>query len=389
MKKNYYTYLFAFGHFCSDINQTALSALLPFLIATYHFDYTTAALLVMVSNIIGSLVQPLLGQLADKKNCPWIMALGLFLAGGGMALTGLIPTFAGLCVAVMISGVGIAMFHPQAAKLVNLVSNDDNRGMSLSIFSFGGSLGSTLGPVFITGAIAIFGIKGTLLFFIPEVLVCLLITRFYKKLVDLGKIEKVSISKESSYDAIKKDSWGAFAKLSIVMFGRSVVYYGLNTFLVLFWIRILGQSETIGNATLSVYYGFGALCTLLGGKLADKYGYRLVIKIGFVILFPTIVLLAMSSNVYLATMLLLPMGVAIQMVYSPMVVLGQQYLPNHVGLASGVTLGLAVSIGGIFAPCLGMIADRFGLITTMYVIAAIAVIPMVVAFILPSEKKEG
>ena len=73
------------------------------------------------------------------------MALGLFLAGGGMALTGLIPTFAGLCVAVMISGVGIAMFHPQAAKLVNLVSNDDNRGMSLSIFSFGGSLGSTVG----------------------------------------------------------------------------------------------------------------------------------------------------------------------------------------------------------------------------------------------------
>lgn len=220
-------------------------------------------------------------------------------------------------------------------------------------------------------------------------LVCLLITRFYKKLVDLGEIGKVSISKESSYDTIKKDSWGAFAKLSIVMFGRSVIYYGLNTFLVLFWIQILGQSETIGNATLSVYYGFGALCTLLGGKLADKYGYRLVIKIGFVILFPTIVLLAMSSNVYLATMLLLPMGVAIQMVYSPMVVLGQQYLPNHVGLASGVTLGLAVSIGGIFAPCLGIIADRFGLITTMYVIAAIAVIPMVVAFILPSEKKEG
>lgn len=145
MKMNYYTYLFAFGDFCSDINQTALSALLPFLIATYHFDYTTAALLVMVSNIIGSLVQPLLGQLADKKICPWIMALGLFLAGGGMALTGLIPTFAGLCVAVMISGVGIAMFHPQAAKLVNLVSNDDNRGMSLSIFSFGGSLGSTVG----------------------------------------------------------------------------------------------------------------------------------------------------------------------------------------------------------------------------------------------------
>ena len=99
-------YLLAFGHFCSDINQTALSALLPFLIVAHHYDYTTAAML----------------------------AMGLFLAGGGMAVIGWIPNFYGLCIAVIISGIGIAMFHPQAAKLVNQVATENNRGMSLSIF---------------------------------------------------------------------------------------------------------------------------------------------------------------------------------------------------------------------------------------------------------------
>lgn len=390
MQKKYYTYLFSFGHFCSDINQTALSALLPFLIAAYKFDYTTAAFLVMAANIIGCLVQPFLGQLADKKNWPWVMALGLFLAGGGMAVTGLIPSFSGLCIAVMISGIGIAMFHPQAAKLVNHASSDANKGMSLSIFSFGGSLGSTLGPIVITGAITQFGIKGTLVFFIPELIVCTLIGLSYRNLVALGSKTNIQASDGIAKSEIvtQEDTWSGFARLSAVMFGRSVVYYGLNTFLVLFWIQILRQTESVGNTMLSFYYGFGALCTLLGGKLADKYGYRFIIKIGFAILLPSIFLLALTNNFYIATVLLLPMGAAIQIVYSPMVVLGQQYLPNHVGLASGVTLGLAVSVGGLFAPILGKVADTFGLIITMYVIAAIAVIPLLASFTLPKEKYE-
>ena len=110
-RKKYYEYVLALGHGCSDINQGALSAVLPFIIASYHYDYTTAAMLVTVSNIFGSLVQPVFGHLADKKNKPYIMALGVLLAGGGMALTGLISHFYGLCLAVIISGIGVAMFH--------------------------------------------------------------------------------------------------------------------------------------------------------------------------------------------------------------------------------------------------------------------------------------
>lgn len=381
-KKNYYQYLFAFGHFCSDINQTALSALLPFLIASYHYDYTTAALLVMLANIVGSVVQPLLGQFADKRNSPWIMAAGLLLAGGGMAVTGCISNFIGLSIAVMISGIGIAMFHPQAAKLVNHVSTDENRGMTLSIFSFGGSLGSTFGPILLTGSIALFGIKGTLTFFIPPIIICAIIISCYKNLKEIGADSVTSKGAEGTTRFEATDQWHSFAKLCIVMFGRSIVYYGLNTFLALYWIHNLGQSETVANGTISIYYGIGAVCTLIGGKLADKYGNRFIVKIGFVILLPTVLFLPMTNHVYTASLLLIPMSAAIQMVYSPMVVLGQKYLPNRVGLASGVTLGLAVSVGGIVAPVLGKVADVFGLEAAMYVLAAIAIVPMLVSFFL-------
>ena len=63
-----YKYVLSLGHLCSDINQSILSAVLPFLIATYHYDYTTAAMLVTVSNVFGAFVQPFIGMLSDKKN---------------------------------------------------------------------------------------------------------------------------------------------------------------------------------------------------------------------------------------------------------------------------------------------------------------------------------
>ena len=167
-----YNYLISCGHLCSDINQGALAAVLPFLIAAYHYDYATAATLVLFSNLVGSVVQPIFGQLADRHNRPWLIPLGLLLAGGGMALTGVVTTFPALCAAVAVSGTGAAMFHPQAARLVHHASAEGERAKNISIFSFGGNLGFALGPVVMTAAVTTFGLVGTLVFLVPEVIIC-------------------------------------------------------------------------------------------------------------------------------------------------------------------------------------------------------------------------
>ena len=153
----YYKYILSLGHLCSDINQSILSAVLPFLIATYHYDYTTAAMLVTVSNVFGAFVQPFIGMLSGKKNKLLYMTLGVLLASVGMAVTGFISNFFGLCIAVIISGIGVAMFHPQAAKLINSVSSKNAKGKGMSIFSFGGKVGFTLGPVYTAFLMNLFG----------------------------------------------------------------------------------------------------------------------------------------------------------------------------------------------------------------------------------------
>lgn len=383
-RKQIHNYLLAFGHLCSDINQGALSAILPFLIAAHHYSYTTAATLVMVANIVASVVQPVFGQIADKKSRPWIMAAGIFLAGGGMAATGFIPQFYGLCAAVMLSGIGTAMFHPQAAKLVNQASTENNKGKNISIFSFGGNLGFTFGPILAAASITWFGLRGTAVFLLPAMLLCAVLTVLSRTRKDL--LAEANAGKTAA-TAQGIDQWPSFCILTAVAFGRSIVLCGFNTFLALYWIRELGQSEVVSNSILSVFYAIGAASTLCGGRLADAVGYHKVVRISFSILLPSIMLLTLSHNVYLATLALVPLGCALSMSYSPMVVLGQKYLPNRVGLASGVTLGLAVSVGGIVAPLLGSVADRFGLVSVLHLLAVIAVIPLIAAYLLPQIKQ--
>mgnify|MGYP001670591440 FL=1 len=379
-----YNYLISCGHLCSDINQGALAAVLPFLIAAYHYDYATAATLVLFSNLVGSVVQPIFGQLADRQNRPWLIPLGLLLAGGGIALTGVVTTFPALCAAVAVSGTGAAMFHPQAARLVHHASAEGERAKNISIFSFGGNLGFALGPVVMTAAVTAFGLMGTLVFLIPEVIICIAFRCHLHGLYALNAAPQATEAKARPQGI---DQWGSFLRLTAIVFGRSIIFFGINTFLALYWIQELGQTEAMGSAVLSVYYAIGAACTLLGGRLADRYGYHRMIRIGAVILPPCIFLFTQVHSLVLAALLLLPIAASLSLIYSPMVVLGQQYLPNRVGLASGVTLGLAVSVGGVFTPVLGHIADGRGLTAALLTVAAIALIPAVFAFLLPPVRR--
>lgn len=374
-------YVLSFGHLCSDIAHGALSAILPFLIAAYHFDYTTAAMLVMVANIVASVIQPVFGHLADKIDNPRIMVYGVVLAGGGMAMTGVLSNFTGLCIAVLISGVGSALFHPQAAQLVNRYADDDNVGFSLGIFSFGGNLGFTLGPLLATGSIAVFGLKGTLIFFMPAMIFGVLSTKFFPKppkaskqqiSAEVSEGENTVAASDSELCTPKyKDRWGAFAKLGVLICFRSIVYTGIGTFLVLYLVDNMGQTEATGNMSLSFYYGVSALAALFGGKLADNFGHRKTVWLSFAILLPSIVIFTMSGSFWLCLLMLIPMGAGLNIGYSPLVLMGQRYLPNHIGFASGITLGLIVSVGGIFTPILGKIGDTYGLTATFVAVCAV------------------
>jgi FSR family fosmidomycin resistance protein-like MFS transporter len=376
-----YIYLLSAGHLFTDMNQGALPAILPFFIAEYGFSYTAAAGLVFALNLVSSIVQPVFGIISDRISKPWIMAAGTLLAGSGLAAAGFISSYPLLFASFMISGIGIAAYHPDAARYANKVSGQ-KKSTGISIFSFGGNLGFVLGPVTATWLILAFGLKGISVLFLPAIIMSFVLYAAMNRY----QRDEATIARKTQNDTREKDRWGAFALLCVLMFSRSFIFYGMNTFLPLYWINVFKQAESVAGMTLSLWLAVGAISTLIGGRMADRFGFHKAIRGGFFFLPPLLCLFVLADEVMWATLLLIPIGVALFVPFSSMVVMGQKYLPNRIGLASSVTLGLAVSVGGIAAPVLGKVADAHGLHPVMYIVAALTLLPAIFSFALPKPK---
>ncbi len=371
------------GHIATDINQGALPALLPFFIAAHDLSYTAAALIVFAVNMSSSVVQPLFGIAADRFSKPWLLPGGLMLAGLGLALTGLFQDYQWILILGIVSGVGIAAYHPEAARLVNFAA-EDHKNTAMSLFGVGGTIGFTIGPLIVTTALLNWGMKGTLVLLIPVTIMSLIILFYFPILGSLEADENQK--KDTARTNILKENWSAFARIAIIVSGRSIIFFGLNIFIPIYWINELNQSKVAGALALTVFAGSGIFGNLTGGSMADRIGQKKVIIYGLLCLTTLLPVLVMVDNAQLATLLLVPVGFSLFATYSPTIVLGQRYLPNRIGLSSGVTLGLAVAIGGGAAPFIGKLADLYGVWVALSSVACLPIFIVLLALSLPEPQ---
>ena len=183
------------------------------------------------------------------------------------------------------------------------------------------------------------------------------------------------------------NDWHAFSRLTLVIVFRSIAFCGISSFLPLYCIQVLGASNAAGSATLSVLSLAGIFTTLIGGRLADRFGYVAVLKYGCLLLVPLLLVVVFSGSMLAVYAMLLPMSLAMQGPYSSFVVLGQSYLAKSIGFASGVTLGLSFSVGGIVVPSLGWYADMNGIASVMGLIVVFAACCAACCYLLPEPKK--
>ena len=170
--------LIALSHAITDLSQGALPLLLPFLKGTFSLSYSQVGLIVLFQNITSSVIQPLFGYVSDRWPMPWLVPTGLILSGLGMAVTGFAPSYPSLLMIVIITGLGIAAFHPQGAKMIHLTSHTNNRGQSMAVFSLGGNLGQACGSVFMMSLLTLPGaINNTMYFCLPAFFFAIILWR--------------------------------------------------------------------------------------------------------------------------------------------------------------------------------------------------------------------
>ncbi len=373
------------GHICTDINQGALPALLPFLVLHKNISYASAAGLIFAANSVSSVVQPLFGYMGDKVSWPWLMGLGAFLAGGGLSLVGFLDSYWAIFLAVSVSGFGTALFHPEGGRVANLVAGE-NKGAGMALFSVGGNIGFALGPVIASVALARFGLKGTAVFLLPALTMAVIVLLSMKSLNQISHASRHW--KEAAALSAERDDWRSFWKVSACLTARSVVSYGMTTFIPLYFAVIFLLPEASASSALTLYSVAGATATLFGGPLADRIGFRRIITSAYTLLFPLLLLFPLVGHLWLAVFLLVPIAISANAPQAAAIALGQKFLPNHIGTSCGIMLGLAVSIGGMVAPGLGWLGDRYGLTASMYAVAAFGLLTLWFAYLIPGRARE-
>jgi FSR family fosmidomycin resistance protein-like MFS transporter len=375
--------LLAIAHVTDDLNQSFVPALLPYLILWRGISHTEAGTLVLAQAISSSVLQPAIGYLADRRSMPWLIAVGLMLAGGGVALVGFMPTLPLMWIGALISGIGVASFHPEAARFANYVAGE-KKATGMRWFAAGGNVGFAIGPIFATAVIAAWGLPGTFAACIPVTVIGIIV------LFELRRLRTFVPAHATSRTGRGTDDWLAFGKLSAFVTVRAMAYFGFVAFVPLYVVEVLHGTPAVGDALLTAFLLAGVAGTLSGGVIADRFGRRVVLfgsTAGAAVLTGVLVAFTHNGNLLLAIPLLLVTGFAFVASQSAFVVLGQEYLPNRMGLASGVTLGLAVSLGGAFSPAMGAIADAHGVSATILAAGALSVIAALIAATLPAERR--
>lgn len=374
------------GHTFTDMGQGAIPAMLPFLIAGRGYSYAAAAALVLAATISSSIIQPLFGAASDRRSLPWLMPGGLVLTGVGLGLSGIAPTYGLTFAAIVVSGLGVAAFHPEASRYANYVSGS-RRATGMSLFSVGGNAGFALGPVVVTPLVLLLGLPGMLVAGLLPVLMALGMARELPRLRTF-RPDAVPAGEGARGGTAPPvpDQWGPFACLAAAVGVRSVVYFGLSTFVPLYFVAELGTSKGDANSALAVMLIAGAAGTLVGGRLADRVGRKPVFAVSTLSLTPLILAFLAAPDETVAVLLLAAIGAMIIATFSVTVVMGQEYLPNRIGIASGVTLGLAIGVGGLGAAGLGLVADAAGLDVVMRIIAFVPLLAAALALSLPRAR---
>jgi FSR family fosmidomycin resistance protein-like MFS transporter len=369
------------GHVGSDLFQGAVPALVVFWVAQRDWSYSDAGLLVLAGSLASSLLQPLAGALGDRVRSAWLVPAGLVLASIGLAGAGVLSSFPLVFAALVVGGLGVALFHPEAVRAVTAASGP-HAGAAVGLFAVGGSAGFALGPALTAPAVLVWGLDGMVgVALVPLVAAVAIVV--------VGRRPATEVAETSTADAAGQPSHPVrFASAAVAATLRSGFMFGLMAFVPVWFATDLGLGAGAGNAAVTAMLVAGALGTYVGARVGGRIGYPLVAVGSLAIVVPLAAVLPFlgPSAWPVAVLLLLLIGMTMDANFYPLVLIAQDALPGRVGLATGVTIGLSVGIGAALTSLLGAITDERGPTTAMHAATMLAVGAFVVALPLSGHR---
>jgi FSR family fosmidomycin resistance protein-like MFS transporter len=375
--------LLSTGHLVVDIYQGALPAILPFIKTNLGLSYTLAGVILIVSNITSSIIQPIFGFLSDKKEKAFLLPLGAFLAGAGFCLVPTTSSFGVVLCLVAISGAGVACYHPEGFKTARFFTGD-KMATGMSVFLVGGNAGFALGPILALTIVNYKGFSSLTWMALPALLFAAAIIFLLKKIAvqdaqkEAAKAAKAGISRQAFH---------SFFTILCVIIMRTWTHTGLMTYIPFYYINYLQGNPVYAGKLVSLFMLGGAVGTLAGSPLADRWGHRFWLRFSLLTSGLILPLLFVLKGIGLFFVVFI-LGVILISSFSVTVVMGQNLLPNNLGVASGLVAGFAIGAGGIGVTLLGVIADHYGVPFALKCIGALPLAGFLISLLLRYPVKE-
>ncbi|QHT63650.1 MFS transporter [Paenibacillus lycopersici] len=352
-------------HLLNDTMQSTVSALFPVLRDSMHLSYKQIGFIAFAMNVTAAVIQPLVGMYADRRARPYILPVGVCFTLVGVVALALAPHYAYVVIAVMLMGIGSAIFHPESSRVAYMAAGG-KRGLAQSIFQVGGNIGGALGPIM---SAAIFVPLGqiSVLWFVIAACAAIVIQSYVARWYGQNALQpRPAGSKPKAASGEKKDRapgglsrnqviW-AITVLVFLVFTKHIYMSSLSSYYSFYLIDHYGVSVQHSQLFLFSFLAASAAGTFFGGPLADRYGRRNIIWFSILGTAPFSMLLP-YGNLLWTSLMCICAGFVLSSAFSIIVVFAQELMPGKVGLVSGLFFGLAFGIGGLGSAVLGWIAD--------------------------------
>ena len=360
------------GHFINDIYTGVLNPIMPFIAAKIGISMAIATVILTISHIFSSLLQPLFGFFADNIVKRSFIFWGLILTSIFIPLSTIPDKPLFLILFIIIGSIGSSFYHPQALGFASRFANKANPGKSMAIFVAMGTLGYSFGPVISSSITQFLGMHKMPLMTFIGIVWALLMFCFVPKL-SLVEPTAVRIDFKTAFRRILTNR--KLNILNLIAMLKTMVNSSCFILLPFLWKNMGYKPFYIGMA-LFVFIFIGGIGSLISNFVEQCIGAANVFYISMISTFPLMLLFVYTYKTHptISIIVFVIIGFISMMATPVTMVMAQNVLPEYKSIISGFINGFSWGIVAIVMSALGFIAQNFGITNVLIFVSVIPAI---------------
>ncbi len=359
------------AHFINDIYTGFLNPIMPFIAAKIGISMALATVILSMSHIFSSLLQPIFGFFADNTTKRAFIFWGLLFSTIFIPLVPTTNNIFAMILCIILGSLGSSLFHPQALGLANIYAGN-NRATYLGIFIAMGTLGYSVGPLLSSLITQFWGLNKMPILSILGIFWVLLLFKCVKK-ISQNSSSKVNYDFKLAFKKILSNR--QLNILNIISMLKSLISTSCFIFLPFLW-KDMGYSPFFIGFALFVFIFVGGIGSLLSNKFERLVGTLNVFYFSMILTYPLMFffVLTYKTNPIISLLIFFLMGFVTMLAVPVTMHMAQSTLPEYKSIIGGFINGFSWGIVALIMSLNGLVAQNFGITKVLLFVSIIPAI---------------